>query len=84
MTTEAACLEALKRAAEEFGESPTKAQYEELGLTPAFATIIRTCGGWNDAKERAGLETSYSRGSRGNPKPDEIELLKERPGMHSL
>ncbi|AGB33597.1 hypothetical protein Natpe_3838 [Natrinema pellirubrum DSM 15624] len=74
MVTEAACLEALREAAERLGESPTKAQYEELGLTPASATIIRTCGGWNDAKETAGLETSYSRGPRVGPKPDDVEL----------
>ncbi|MGQ3412767.1 homing endonuclease associated repeat-containing protein [Natrinema sp. LN54] len=74
MTTEAKCLEALREAAERLGESPTKAQYEELGLTPASATIIRTCGGWNDAKEMAGLETAYSRGSRVGPKPDDVEL----------
>ncbi|THE66854.1 hypothetical protein D8Y22_00135 [Salinadaptatus halalkaliphilus] len=74
MTTEGECLEALQRAADELGESPTKAQYEELGLTPASATIIRTCGGWNDAKEKAGLETAYSRGSRVGPKPDDVEL----------
>ncbi|MDF9747757.1 homing endonuclease associated repeat-containing protein [Natrinema salsiterrestre] len=74
MATEADCLEALRRAAERLGESPTKAQYEELGLTPASATIIRTCGGWNDAKEKAGLETAYSRGSRVGPKPDDVEL----------
>ncbi len=74
MTTEAECLEALREAAERLGESPTKAQYEELGLTPASATIIRTCGGWNDAKETAGLETAPSTGSRVGPKPDDIEL----------
>ncbi|ELY90615.1 hypothetical protein C483_11161 [Natrialba hulunbeirensis JCM 10989] len=45
MTTEDECIEALREAAERLGESPTKAQYEELGLTPASATIIRTCGG---------------------------------------
>ncbi|WP_226482232.1 homing endonuclease associated repeat-containing protein [Natrinema amylolyticum] len=74
MATEDDCLEALRAAAERLGESPTKAQYEELGLTPASATIIRTCGGWNDAKEKAGLEISYSRGSRVGPKPDDVEL----------
>ncbi|MFB1064429.1 homing endonuclease associated repeat-containing protein [Natrinema sp. H-ect4] len=74
MTTEEECLEALQRAAEQLGESPTKAQYEELGLTPASATIIRTCGGWNDAKELAGLETSYSRGPRVGSKPDDVDL----------
>ncbi len=74
MTTEDECLEALQEAAERLGESPTKAQYEELGLTPASATIIRTCGGWNDAKEMAGLETAASTGSRVEPKPDDVEL----------
>ncbi|OVE83476.1 homing endonuclease associated repeat-containing protein [Natronolimnobius baerhuensis] len=74
MTTEADCLEALLEAAEQLGESPTKAQYEELGLTPASATIIRTCGGWNDAKQKAGLETARSSGSRVQPKPDDVEI----------
>lgn len=74
MTTEDECIDALQAAADRLGESPTKAQYEELGLQPASATIIRTVGGWNEAKERAELETSYSRGSRVGPKPDDVEL----------
>ena len=73
-TTEAECLDALREAAERLGESPTKAQYEALGLTPASATILRQIGGWNEAKERAGLETNASRGSRVAPKPDDIDL----------
>ncbi|MDR9429337.1 MAG: hypothetical protein RI568_01320 [Natronomonas sp.] len=76
-TTDAACLEALREAAERLGASPTKAQYEELGLKPASATIIRQIGGWNRAKERAGLETNASRGSRVQPKPEGIELPEE-------
>lgn len=74
VTTETECLEALREAAERLGESPTKAQYEELGLTPASATISRTLGGWNEAKERAGLETNPSTGSRVGPKPDDVDL----------
>ncbi|WP_254521833.1 homing endonuclease associated repeat-containing protein [Natrinema caseinilyticum] len=74
MTTDDECLESLLEAADRLGKSPTKAQYEELGLTPASATIIRVCGGWNDAKAMAGLETSYSRGPRVGPKPDAVEL----------
>ncbi|WP_247003544.1 homing endonuclease associated repeat-containing protein [Halosolutus gelatinilyticus] len=74
MTTEAECIEALREAADRLGESPTKAQYEELGLTPASATIIRTFGRWNDAKKAAGLDTSRSTGSRVGPKPDDVEL----------
>ena len=44
-TTEQECLDALREAAERLGESPTKAAYEDLGLTPASATIIRVVGG---------------------------------------
>lgn len=68
------CLEAIRDAAERLGESPTKAQYEELGLTPAASTIARVVGGWNEAKEQAGLETNPSRGSRTAPKPDDVSL----------
>ncbi|SDC70648.1 hypothetical protein SAMN05192552_1006144 [Natrinema hispanicum] len=74
VTTDEECLEALREAADRLGESPTKAQYEELGLTPASATIIRTCGSWNGAKERAGLATAPSTGSRVPPKPDDVDL----------
>lgn len=73
-TSERECIEALREAAERLGESPTKAQYEELGLTPAAATIIRVAGGWNAAKEAAGLEAYPSRGSRVGPKPDDVAL----------
>jgi hypothetical protein len=73
-TTEQECLDALREAADELGESPTKKEYEELGLTPASATILRVVGGWNEAKERAGLETNASRGSRVAPKPDDVTI----------
>ena len=73
-TTESECLDALRAAASELGESPTKAQYEDLGFTPAAGTIIRVLGGWNEAKERAGLETNPSRGPRVEPKPDDVTI----------
>ena len=76
-TTESDCLDALRRAAERLGESPTKAQYEALGLQPAASTIIRQIGGWNEAKERVGLSTNASRGSRVAPKPDDVDLPEE-------
>ena len=72
--TEEECLDALREAAERLGESPTKAQYEELGLIPASATILRQVGGWNEAKERAGLETNVSTGSRVESKPEDVDL----------
>jgi len=77
MATEAECLDALRTAARELDESPTKAEYEELGPTPAASTILRVCGGWNEAKERTGLET-YDAGQFGGtgvePKPDHVDL----------
>ncbi|WP_226004854.1 homing endonuclease associated repeat-containing protein [Natrinema salinisoli] len=77
MATEDECLEALQRAAKQLGESPTKAQYEELGLTPASATIMKTMGGWNAAKERADLETfdpQVTGGQPIQPKPDWVDI----------
>jgi hypothetical protein len=64
VTTEADCIDALREAAKELGESPTKAAYEDLGLTPASGTIQRVMGGWNEAKAAAGLETNTSTGAR--------------------
>lgn len=76
-TTEAECLDALRRAAERLGESPTKAQYEGLEICPSSTTIRRVIGGWNEAKERAGLGT-YSQDDRGGtdirPKPDSATI----------
>jgi len=74
VTTEGDCVRALREAAERLGESPTKSQYEELGLTPASATIQRVLGSWNEAKAAAGLATNASTGSRIEPKPDDADL----------
>lgn len=73
MADEEDCIDALREAARELGSSPSKAEYEELGLTPASATIIRTLGGWNEAKERAGLSTNASTGSRVGPPPKGVD-----------
>lgn len=73
-TSEAECLDALRRAGEQLGESPTKQQYEQLGLTPAASTILRVVGGWNEAKKKAGLSTNASRGSRLESKPDDVDI----------
>ncbi|MDX1746702.1 MAG: hypothetical protein R3324_12245, partial [Halobacteriales archaeon] len=77
VVTEAACIRALKRAAERLGSSPTKAEYEALKLQPASGTIMREMGGWNAAKEAAGL-TTYRQGEGGGteirPKPDWVDL----------
>lgn len=71
------CIEALQRAADQLGKSPTKPEYEELDIRPSSSSIKRIIGSWNLAKKRAGLET-YSRSTGGGqpiqPKPDWIEL----------
>jgi len=74
MASEEACIEALRAAASELRESPTKAQYETLGYTPASGTIQRVFGSWNAAKEAAGLATNASRGSRVEEKPEGVAL----------
>jgi len=73
MADEQDCIDALREATRELGNSPTKAEYEDLGRTPASATIIRTVGGWNDAKERAGLSTNASTGDRVGPPPEGVD-----------
>lgn len=81
MTSESRCLDALREAAERLGESPTKAQYEELDLTPASSTILRVVVGWNEAKERAGLEI-YTQEEGGGipvqPRPEGVEIPADR------
>ncbi|WP_436925241.1 homing endonuclease associated repeat-containing protein [Halosimplex amylolyticum] len=80
-TTEQECIESLQRAADILDTAPTKKEYVELELTPAASTIMRILGGWNEAKERAGLET-YEQGENGGcpvqPKPDWVELPEEK------
>jgi hypothetical protein len=75
--TKEECLESLRKAKEILGETPSKGQYEELGLTPAHATILRKFDSWNAAKQEAGLDTLET-GDRNDtsikPKPDSLEL----------
>ncbi|WEL16749.1 HNH family endonuclease [Halorhabdus sp. SVX81] len=81
MTSREDCIRAIQDAAERLGASPTKAEYEALGLTPSASTILRVVGGWNEAKEAAGLQT-YAQGENGGidvqPKPDWVELPAEK------
>ena len=81
MTTPEQCIDALREAARRLEKSPTKAEYESLKLKPASGTIMRVMGGWNAAKEAAGLET-YEQGENGGqdvqPKPDWVELPDDK------
>lgn len=71
------CIDALHEAADRLGTSPTKAAYEQLGLQPASATIIRQMGGWNRAKEAAGLPTYPSTGPRTRDPPADLDITEE-------
>lgn len=77
MADEADRITALQRAASELGDSPTGAQSDDLGFTPAGGTIQRIMASWNAAKEAADLET-YEQGGGADPppdpKPDDVEL----------
>lgn len=79
-TSEEDCITALRQAASELGESPTRAEYDQLGITPAGPTIQRRFGSWNDAKRAAGLET-YDQGvgpdPTPEPKPSGVELPED-------
>lgn len=74
MATREDCIRALDEAANRLGESPTKAQYESLDITPSASTILRHFDRWNAAKSEADLETNASTGSRIEPKPDDVTL----------
>lgn len=76
MVSEATCIDALHRAATNLGTTPTKAEYEDLGYTPAAATIIRTFGSWNAAKEAASLDTHPSTGERVGPMPEDAPFTE--------
>lgn len=79
-TSDQKCIDALHEAAEILGKSPTRAEYEDLGLTPAQGTIKRVLGSWNEAKEAADLEAYDWReagGTEVQPKPDGIELADD-------
>jgi hypothetical protein len=77
-TSEDECLDALREAAEVLEESPTKQQYEELGVTPSSTTIRRIVGGWNEAKEKAGLATGRQRPSKSQAAPMAVRVQARR------
>lgn len=77
MITEKDGIRALRKATEQLGKSPSKAEYEEMQFTPSSTIIIRIMGRWNEAKQAAQLET-VPEGKGGGPpirpKPDWVEL----------
>lgn len=75
--SEEECIEALQRAAEKLGKSPSRPEYVELGMSPSTYTIMNKFGGWNRAKSEAGLEVvePYGGGLKGiDSKPEHVDL----------
>jgi len=75
------CIRGLHEAADLLDKSPTKAEYEETGITPSSTTILRLFGSWNDGKKAAGLAT-YTQSEGGGvpiePKPDDVSIPASR------
>lgn len=82
--TEEECIEALREARDRLGETPSRGQYEGSDISPSATTTVRLFDSWNDAKERAGLETlspGACEGRHGHeiePKPDDVDLPDEK------
>jgi hypothetical protein len=57
MIDEQDCVDAIKKAADTLGHSPSRPEYSSLDISPHHATISKKCGSWNEAKKKAGLET---------------------------
>jgi len=56
MVSENDCIDGLQEAYNILGHSPTVSEYQSIDVTPSYSTIYTTFGGWNIAKEAAGLE----------------------------
>jgi len=75
--SEEECLDALRDAEKELGESPSIKQYNNLDIYPSADTIIRKLETWNKAKEKANLEKN-SQNNKINPPPEDIELPEDK------
>jgi hypothetical protein len=75
-TNKKACIHALRLAKAKLGESPSRKEYNKLGLSPSSTTIMRQFGGWNAAKEEAGLDTTPAKGGP-NIQPPPIDADSE-------
>lgn len=55
--SETECISALQTVADAIGESPTIEQFDESDIVQISSkTVMKWCGDWNTAKEKAGLE----------------------------
>jgi hypothetical protein len=52
------CIEALQKATQILGKSPSIGEMSDLNISPSARTVQRKFDSWNDAKSAAGLKTS--------------------------
>lgn len=57
MYTKVDCISSLQETTRELDKSPTQSEYRDLGLSPCVTHICDIVGGWNHAKQEAGIET---------------------------
>jgi hypothetical protein len=69
------CIDGLKEAADILNKSPTRAEYEELNVSPSPEPMRNLFGSWSAAKEAAGLQP---RGQTVSSKcPDIYDMTQE-------
>lgn len=49
------CIQALQKAYDELGHSPSQHEYKKLDISPSYQTIAKIFGRWNKAKEEVGM-----------------------------
>lgn len=67
------CIEALQKATEELGHSPTCPEYRDLDIYPTYSVFHYKFGSWNEAKKAAGIE-QYSQHRDMIEKPDNVKI----------
>jgi len=85
--SETECLEALIQAADQLGQTPTKEEYDSLGISPTAQTIVDHCGTWRLALSKADLDLEprreYSKKNCINALRNATDILDEEPSLNS-
>jgi len=74
--TEQDCIDALKRAYNILGHSPTRREYNELEVSPSAGTIKNILGAWDKAKSLANLDKCDA--TKQHTKPECINIPDEK------
>jgi hypothetical protein len=66
MYTKEDCIESLNKASNIIGRSPTREEYDDIGLKPSYYAIIDILDSFNKAKKKAGLKCYNEKCSKNN------------------